>query len=366
MGRPLVGSPFWYENNKGAAGNWVEHKINEHMFGESPALVDINGDGKPEAITNSGGKVGWLAPDWSDPGKPWNFTAISAAGDWYEYTHGLGIGDIDKDGRDDIILADHWFKQPPKEAAGPSAIWASGVTEFRETTGKGDGGAQIFAYDVDGDGDNDVVSSLHAHKWGLAWYENTPGAGALQIKWVEHKLMGDLSETAKYGVGFSQPHAMEFADLDGDGLKDIILGKRRWAHGQTGDVDPGGTPVLYWWKLTRAAGKATFTPYLIDDASGVGTQLAVGDVNGDGTLDILSASKLGTFLFLNRSVGTRIWIAPKQDLSPAAMAARFRSALGYDATGRALAELRPGREASATFRFLPDFGKAARTIPGED
>jgi hypothetical protein len=337
MGRPLVGSPYWYENNHNQPGDWIEHKIGDHLFGESPQLIDIDGDGKPEAMTNSGGKVGFLAPDWSNPGKPWIFSSISASGDWYEYTHGLGVGDVDGDGRLDLVLPDHWFKQPAKGSTSP--IWPSFITEFRETQGHGDGGAQMYVYDVDGDGDNDVVTSLHAHKWGLAWYENTKVAG--QIKWVEHKLMGDPTEIAKYGVAFSQPHAMEFADLDGDGLKDIIVGKRRWAHGPTGDVDPGGTPVLYWWKLVRDPVKgATFIPYLIDDNSGVGTQLAAGDVNGDGTVDILSASKLGTFLFLNRSP-SRVFIAPK-DLAPGDIAARFKSLSGFDAAGRSLPILRSG------------------------
>ena len=60
----------------------------------------------------------------------------------------------------------------------------------------------------------------------------------------------DMDE-ARLGACFTQPHALELADLDGDGLKDIVVGKRYWAHGPTGDVEPSADPVLYGFRLTR-------------------------------------------------------------------------------------------------------------------
>jgi hypothetical protein len=107
------------------------------------------------------------------------------------------------------------------------------------------------------------------------------------------------------GVQFSQPHAVAVADVNRDGLPDIITGKRYWAHGPKGDPDAGGTPVLYWFELVRNPASqgpeaVSFKPHRIDNASGVGTQLATGDLNGDGRLDLVIGNKRGGFVFLQR------------------------------------------------------------------
>ena len=123
-----------------------------------------------------------------------------------------------------------------------------------------------------------------------------------QITFKEHKLMGDRSEEAKYGVCFSQPHALAMADLDGDGLLDIIVGKRMWAHPPPKDIEPDEAPVLYWFQCVRGWQRRRdlrAPPHrLTNPASGV--QVTAVDINGDGLIDILTVSKLGTFLFLNK------------------------------------------------------------------
>ena len=104
----------------------------------------------------------------------------------------------------------------------------------------------------------------------------------------------------KYGVKFSQLHAIDLVDMDGDGLMDIVTGKRFWAHGPTGDVEPGAPAVLYWFKLVRGADKSVdFIPYLIDSDSGIGTQVQAADVNGDGLNDVVVGNKKGTFVHLH-------------------------------------------------------------------
>ena len=120
----------------------------------------------------------------------------------------------------------------------------------------------------------------------------------------------ELSEN-KYGLMFSQLHAVELVDMDGDGLKDIVTGKCFWAHGPSGDPDPGAPAVLYWFRLVRGKnGKVDWIPYRIDDDSGVGRQIGIADVNNDGFPDIIIGNKKGTFVFIHqtRKVSKKEWL----------------------------------------------------------
>jgi len=284
---------FWYENpgNPRSPAHWKKHLVFHRVLGELPALTDIDGDGRPELICHHEGRWGWIKPDWSQPTKPWTFTPVTAKADYPVFYHGTGVGDVNGDGRPDLITNDGWWERPPRESAGGE--WTPHPYKFGEK-----GGAQMYAYDVNGDGKNDIITSLNAHGWGLAWFEQTTGERG-EITFKKHLIMGDRSEEQKYGVAFSQPHAVTLADIDGDGLKDIVTGKRWWAHGPNRDEEPGGPAVLYWFKLVRPpTGQAHFEPHLIDDNCGTGIQIVVQDLNGDGTPDIATAGRKGTFLFL--------------------------------------------------------------------
>ena len=290
LGRVLHHQAFWYENPQGKAGPWKQHFVTHRVYGEAPDFTDVDGDGKPEILAHWEGRWGWWAPDPADPTRPWQFHGITEAGKLAEYYHGSGYGDINGDGRVDLVINDGWWEQPVSRGQ----PWIAHRGKFSQ----GKGGAQIRVSDVNGDGLNDVITAIDAHGWGLSWFEQLKaGDGAITFK--EHRIMGDRSEEKEFGVAFSQPHALCLADLDGDGLLDIVTGKRRWAHGPKGDVEPMATPVNYWFQLTRDRTKgATFIPHLIDDASALGTQVIAADVNGDGIPDVLTASKLGAFVFL--------------------------------------------------------------------
>ena len=227
----------WYENPQKPSGHWSKHVLLDEADNESPQLGDMNGDGKPDILE----KNGW----WEQPGN------YRAGGEWR-------------------------FHKTPFAPAGLR------------------GGAQMLVMDVNGDGRRDVITSWDAHGYGIAWYEQQ-----IDGEFKEHILVNTKPGDNQYGVQFTQPHAMVLADINGDGLMDFVTGKRFWAHGPAADAEPGAPAVLYWFELKRGPNKtAEYIPHKIDDDSGVGTQITAADLNGDGKLDIISANKKGLSFFI--------------------------------------------------------------------
>ena len=155
-------------------------------------------------------------------------------------------------------------------------------------------------YDVNGDGLSDVVTALEAHGFGLVWHEQVREEDG-SIHFTLRNIMEGPSGENAGDVVFSEPHATAFADFDGDGLLDFLVGKRFWAHLDTyTDPDPHGAPVLYLYRASRnqdVPGGAEFVPELIHNRSGGGNTVLPMDINGDGYTDILTATIRGTFVF---------------------------------------------------------------------
>ena len=141
---------------------------------------------------------------------------------------------------------------------------------------------------------------MAAHGYGLAWYEQLRAKSDKgEIQFQQHLILNPDAKPNAHGVSWSQLHAVDLVDMDGDGLKDIVTGKRFWAHGNHGDPEPNAPAVLYWFKLVRNPDKSVdFVPYQIDNDSGVGTQVVAGDINGDKLPDIVVGNKKGTFVHL--------------------------------------------------------------------
>ncbi len=284
----------WYENpgnGREATEHWPVHIAMAQTDNESPTFTDLTGDGVPEIVCSVNGVFGYATPNSEAPTEPFTWHPISpekATGG--KFTHGMGVGDVNGDGRMDLLEKGRWWRQPESLEGDP--VWKSHRTEF-----SGGGGAQMYAYDFDGDGDNDVLTSLAAHAYGLAWYEQVTEDGRQNLK--QRLIMGKDPGEKSHGIAFSQLHALDLADIDGDGIKDIVTGKRYWAHGgkDPGAADPA---VLYWFQTVRGEEGVDFVPHQIDDDSGVGTQVMTGDVNGDGFLDVIVGNKKGTFLHLQQ------------------------------------------------------------------
>jgi len=281
----------WYENPKGREGHWQRHVIFDVLDNESPGFADVTGDGKPEIVCCSRGHLGYAEADWKNPGAPWKFHPISPKSEaFHKFTHGLGCGDVNGDRRVDFLEKDGWWEQPASLANDP--VWTKHPFQF----GGGMGGAQMYVYDVNGDGLNDVITSVAGHGYGLAWYEQVKEDGKISFR--EHLILNKDKTPNDYGISFSQLHSLDLIDMDGDGLKDIVTGKRFWAHGSHGDPDPNAPAVLYWFKLVRPSkGQAEFIPYLIDDDSGVGTQVMAGNISNPEFPDVVVGNKKGVFFF---------------------------------------------------------------------
>src|SRR5262245_41668884 len=310
------GTPaFVYENprTEGHSRAWPKHQVLDSVSNEAPQFTNIVGDDRPELVCTNGGFFGYATFDSARPLATWQFHAVSEKIAPLPFGHGLGIGDVNGDGRQDILMKDGWFEQPA--SLGDEGRWT--LHRFRFTSA---GGAEMYAYDVDGDGDNDVITSLTAHDFGLAWFEQIRDGGAITFR--QHTIMGDKPENNRYGLVFSEPHSLALADIDGDGLKDLVTGKTYWSHHTQSPLWDAGA-VVYWFRLVRGKEGVDWVPYQADGEAGIGRQLIVADINKDGLPDLASGGMKGAHVLLHRRevVNEERWRAaqpkPKADAANA-------------------------------------------------
>jgi len=277
------------------------YEVLSRLGGELALLTDLDKSGRPQVLIYIDSQIAVAMPT-ADGTKPWKVVPISEKASWGQ--HGFGVGDVNGDGRLDVVQAQGWFEQSP---AGIEGKWIYHPQAFGRAGRTAVGGSTMAVYDVNGDGLTDAVTAMEAHNAGLSWFEQKRAANGA-ISFVEHTIMrGFRDEGNAGGVVFSQPHGAAMADINGDGIPDFIVGKRHWSH-HDGTTDPGteGPAVLYVYKTVRDAkkpGGAYFVPELVHNRSGAGSQVVAQDLNKDGKVDLATTGDHGTFVFWNKGSG---------------------------------------------------------------
>jgi hypothetical protein len=266
----------WWRNPGKTDAPWQEHPIETGYPIEFTFLVDLDNDGKQEEILPQfGDEKAPLA--WYERDHHGGFTkhVVSPR----SYGHGIGVGDVNGDGRNDILTQKGWLEAPPDPRSGNwqmHADWNLGDVGF------------LYVADVNGDGRPDVITSM-AHNYGIFWLENKADGS-----WEKHVI----------DDSWSQAHAVTLVDFRGNHNIGLLTGKRYMAHNghDPGEREPLG---VYWYERVMApgGGRLEWAKHVLDygGRTGGGIQIPVADIDGDGDLDFVAAGKSGLFLFENKT-----------------------------------------------------------------
>jgi hypothetical protein len=270
----------WIEHPGAPLGPWTTHVVDQPDNMETGRLYDVDGDGRLDVLPNGIRHPTWWslvpAPDFQNGAEPrWlrHDLPPEVAG------HGIGFGDINGDGRGDVVGPLGWA-EAPQDRRGQAWHWHS---EFD----LGSASIPILVVDVDEDGDCDLVFA-RAHDFGVYWLEQKTSTEA-DRQWVRHAI----------DTGIAGAHSPLWADLDRDGREELIVGKRHLAHEGR---DPGEYDVKAVYRYQFDPATRTWRKWLIswNEHVALGLDPKVLDLDGDGDLDLVAADRDGLYWLENR------------------------------------------------------------------
>ncbi len=268
-------SLFWVKHPGKSLGEWAKVMIAKPGGMETGRLVDIDGDGKLDILPNGVRFAAW-----------WELAKAGDSPRWIRHDlpskvagHGVGFGDVNGDGRADILGPKGWLEAPVDRRKGKWQ-WHPEYQLERDT------GIPILARDVDDDGDIDLLWG-RGHDFGIHWLEQTQGTDGVR-EWRRHLI----------DKTWSQAHSLLWADLDADGRGELIAGKRYMAHD---GKDPGAFDplVVYRYQYDRNAGQWRRHTIATGGRVGLGLDPKVIDLDGDGDLDLVAAGRSGLYWLEN-------------------------------------------------------------------
>ena len=304
-------SLYWCRNPGGSANAaqpaplWERIVIDQPGTSETGRLVDLNGDGRLDVLPNGTSFAAWyevLPEDRDEQGHP----------RWRKHDlpdeligHGIGAGDLNGDGRIDVVGPRGWAEAPEDLEQGRWR-WHADFTLARDC------GLPILCHDVDGDGDTDLIWA-RGHNIGLYWTEQV-GAdeGSLAVDErddVNAQLWADVRPaieqrgwiTHAIDTRWSSLHTLMLADINGDGRDDLVAGKRYLGHDGR---DPGENDPLsiQWYEFLPASKTWRCHPVSYGGRCGIDLDSTCVDLDGDGDIDILAPSRAGLHWLENLGV----------------------------------------------------------------
>ena len=269
---------IWWWENPGSNAVWQKHIIDTTGNVETIRAWDVDNDGAIDIVPNNPGlPLKYFKLQKDAQGKPkGTFLKIVVAS---TQEHGLGFGDINGDGRGDLVVSDGWLEAPVDLLKGKWVLHS----EFNLGTAS----VPILVEDVNGDRKMDLIVG-QAHDYGLDWYEQKMDQSGKR-NWIKHPI----------DPFHSQYHTMEWADIDNDGKMELITGKRYRAH-NGGDPGSNDLPGLYYFKWNGESFTKNVISYgALGVGKGAGLFFSIADLHSTGWKDIIVAGKDGLYVFFN-------------------------------------------------------------------